>query len=255
MGSGLKCAGDSCARQTTSHISTANKFSLDSSAFHFAFLSRVTVLHTDCLQGQSITQDSNFLSRQSFSVGLSQRTKTVANSRFASAGFHHRWTNLYFCFGSRLGRQDFVLSPSRLQSGKTLAGTTDNIELTNMNINFKRLDHIQICIPTGQENTARHFYTDIIGLKEIPKPKELIKNGGLWYQLADIQFHIGTENEINKSKRHPAFEVTDILAARQHLEKNGVTIKEEIQVTGQMRFSFIDPFGNRIELLQKTADT
>jgi 4-hydroxyphenylpyruvate dioxygenase-like putative hemolysin len=72
-------------------------------------------------------------------------------------------------------------------------------------INFKRLDHVQICIPNGKENEARHFYTDIIGLIEIPKPEVLIPYGGLWYQVADIQFHIGTENEINKSKRHPAF--------------------------------------------------
>lgn len=119
-------------------------------------------------------------------------------------------------------------------------------------IKFKRLDHIQICIPTGKEDEARRFYTDIIGLTEIPKPIELIANGGLWYQISDIQFHIGTENEINKSKRHPAFEVTNIQAARTHLENCGVKIKEEIQVPGQIRFSFIDPFDNRIELLQKT---
>jgi len=118
-------------------------------------------------------------------------------------------------------------------------------------IPFKRLDHIQICIPKGKENEARAFYTNIIGLTEIPKPQELIANGGLWYQLADIQFHIGTENEINKSKRHPAFEVYDIKASRTHLENNGVKIKEDTQVPGQVRFSFIDPFDNRIELLQK----
>ncbi|HVA98848.1 MAG TPA: glyoxalase, partial [Bacteroidia bacterium] len=53
-------------------------------------------------------------------------------------------------------------------------------------IHFKRLDHIQICIPKGKENEARQFYTDIIGLTEIPKPEALIANGGLWYQLADI---------------------------------------------------------------------
>ncbi len=119
-------------------------------------------------------------------------------------------------------------------------------------IKFKRLDHIQICIPTGKENEARQFYAEVIGLTEIPKPQELIPNGGLWYQIADIQLHIGTEDEINKSKRHPAFEVTDIQAARTHLENHGIKIKEEKQVPGQIRFSFIDPFDNRIELLQKT---
>ena len=118
-------------------------------------------------------------------------------------------------------------------------------------INFKRLDHLQICIPTGKENEARAFYSNIIGLIEIPKPSALLANGGLWYQVADIQLHIGTENEINKSKRHPAFEITNLDEAKRHLEKNGVTIKEEIQIPDCKRFSFIDPFGNRVELLEK----
>ena len=118
-------------------------------------------------------------------------------------------------------------------------------------IKIKRLDHIQICIPIGKEQEAREFYTDIMGFEEIPKPAELIPNGGLWYRVGDIQFHIGTENEINKSKRHPAFEVFDLASARHLLERYKVKIKEEIQVSGQVRFSFVDPFGNRIELLQK----
>ena len=118
-------------------------------------------------------------------------------------------------------------------------------------IDFKRIDHVQLCIPVGKENEARKFYTDIIGLTEIPKPNELIKNGGLWYQIADIQLHIGTENEINKSKRHPAFEVSDLKAAKIVLETHNISIKEEIQIPGQNRFSFMDPFGNRIEFLEK----
>ncbi len=118
-------------------------------------------------------------------------------------------------------------------------------------INIKRLDHIQICIPRDKEDEARKFYTNIIGLKEITKPQELIPYGGLWYQAADIQLHIGTEDEINKSKRHLAFEVTDLAAARKHLERHGVKIKEEVQIPGHIRFAFIDPFENRMELLQK----
>ena len=118
-------------------------------------------------------------------------------------------------------------------------------------IHFKRLDHVQICIPNGKENEARQFYSKIIGLTEIPKPSELIPNGGLWYQIADIQLHIGTEEDINQSKRHPAFEVKDLEEARQHLLQHNVSLKEEIQIPGQKRFSFIDPFNNRIELLQK----
>ncbi|HEY4322697.1 MAG TPA: VOC family protein [Mucilaginibacter sp.] len=116
-------------------------------------------------------------------------------------------------------------------------------------INFKRIDHVQICIPKGKEDEARKFYTDIMGLKEIPKPASLMANGGLWYQVADVELHLGVEKEVIKTSRHPAFEITDVKAARNLLEKI-VEIVEEPYISGRERFAFIDPFGNKIELLQ-----
>jgi len=116
-------------------------------------------------------------------------------------------------------------------------------------INFKRFDHVQICIPKGKEDEARKFYTDIMGLKEIPKPASLLANGGLWYQVADVELHLGVEQEVVKTRRHPAFEITDVAAARAILEKI-VEIVEEPCIPGRERFAFIDPFGNKIELLQ-----
>lgn len=118
-------------------------------------------------------------------------------------------------------------------------------------LKIQSLHHIQICIPTGKENDAREFYTDILGLVEIHKPVELIPNGGLWYKVGDIEFHIGTENETNNSKRHPGFEVTDIEEAKKHLSVHNINFKEEKTIPGQIRISFSDPFNNKIELLQK----
>ena len=115
---------------------------------------------------------------------------------------------------------------------------------------FNRINHVQICIPPGAENDARRFYTDLIGLQEIPKPPSLIANGGLWYKIADVELHIGVEPVVAKSKRHPAFEITNLAFAREVLEKNNIQINEEPYIEGRIRFSFIDPFGNRIELLQ-----
>jgi 4-hydroxyphenylpyruvate dioxygenase-like putative hemolysin len=42
-------------------------------------------------------------------------------------------------------------------------------------IKFKKLDHIQLCIPKGEEAQARLFYSEILGLKEIQKPDALLK--------------------------------------------------------------------------------
>jgi hypothetical protein len=109
----------------------------------------------------------------------------------------------------------------------------------NIMIEIKRLHRIQICIPPGKKNIAREFYTKILGLREIPKPTELISNGGLWYQAGDIQFHIGVDNEINESKSHPAFEVINLDIARQHLAKNQLQLRMKLKSPGKPGFHFL----------------
>lgn len=118
-------------------------------------------------------------------------------------------------------------------------------------IKIKRLDHIQICIPFGKEEEAREFYGNILKFKEIPKPTELLKNGGLWFEIGEIQFHIGCEEGENNSKRHPAFEVENLNELRNYFNEQNVKIKEDIAIPGCERFSMIDPFNNRIEFLEK----
>jgi catechol 2,3-dioxygenase-like lactoylglutathione lyase family enzyme len=120
-------------------------------------------------------------------------------------------------------------------------------------INFKRLDHVQVCIPRGAEGEAREFYGGLLGLEEIEKPEAIKKNGGMWYSVAGAQLHVGVEDPVAPSKRHPAFEVENVEGVRAFLEQNGVRTKDETPIPGMRRFSFIDPFGNRIELLEKTA--
>jgi catechol 2,3-dioxygenase-like lactoylglutathione lyase family enzyme len=123
-----------------------------------------------------------------------------------------------------------------------------------MKIHIKRLDHVQICIPFGEEERAREFYTRVLGLEEIEKPDALKPNGGLWFKVADVQLHIGVEEMQGKSKRHPAFEVEGLEEIRKHLLENQVKIKEETEVPGLNRFSFFDPFGNRIEFMEKSDE-
>ena len=120
-----------------------------------------------------------------------------------------------------------------------------------MRPNFKRLDHVQLCIPPGAEDKARDFYGVLLGLTEIEKPAPLRANGGMWFEIADIQLHIGVEAQQTKSKRHPAFEVESVEAIRTYLEAHGVRTRDEPALVGIKRFSFFDPFDNRIELLEK----
>ncbi|HWT04009.1 MAG TPA: VOC family protein [Pyrinomonadaceae bacterium] len=122
-----------------------------------------------------------------------------------------------------------------------------------MKINFRRIDHVQLCIPPGAEDEAREFYGRVLGLEEIEKPAALRERGGLWFGVADLQLHIGVEPPAGPSKHHPAFEIEGARAVRSYLEASGVRVRDETPVEGVTRFSIFDPFGNRIELLEKTG--
>lgn len=114
---------------------------------------------------------------------------------------------------------------------------------------FRRLDHVQLPIPPDSEAEARAFYGDVLGLERVEKPASLAGRGGLWYRVGDVELHLGVEDPSGPTRRHPAFEVTDLDGAREHLRAAGVEIREETPIPGRERFSFRDPFGNRIELL------
>ena len=47
------------------------------------------------------------------------------------------------------------------------------------------IDHVQLAMPAGQEDVAREFYANTLGIPEVPKPPELAKRGGAWFVPAD----------------------------------------------------------------------
>jgi catechol 2,3-dioxygenase-like lactoylglutathione lyase family enzyme len=98
-------------------------------------------------------------------------------------------------------------------------------------IEFIRADHIHICVPAERLEEAKAFYTTVMGLEQIYRPDDIFNNAGYWFNIGDIQLHIG--------------------AARALLTENQIEITEEPVIPGRNRFAFIDPFGNRMELLQR----
>jgi catechol 2,3-dioxygenase-like lactoylglutathione lyase family enzyme len=114
---------------------------------------------------------------------------------------------------------------------------------------FKRIDHIHIAVASERLEEAKVFYTEVIGLELIDRPNHLFKTPGYWFNIGDAQLHIGVEAPLPVSTRHTAFEVEDVDAALKHLEDK-VKLLGEPEIPGRRRFAFLDPFGNRIELLQ-----
>jgi len=117
-------------------------------------------------------------------------------------------------------------------------------------ITYNRFDHVYISVPPAKVYDANVFYTQVMGFTPITRPSVFNASQGYWYQLPGMELHIGTEEGTPLSKQHFAMEVADIKAARAHLVANGVQICEEIAIPGRERFTFKDPFGNRIEFLQ-----
>jgi catechol 2,3-dioxygenase-like lactoylglutathione lyase family enzyme len=114
------------------------------------------------------------------------------------------------------------------------------------------LDHVQIAAPPGREPAARHFFGDLLGLPEIPKPAPLSARGGCWFALGDRQLHIGVDPDFAPARKaHVALRVDpaelDDLAAR--LSAADFPITWDTALPTERRFYSADPWGNRIEFL------
>ena len=115
------------------------------------------------------------------------------------------------------------------------------------------IDHVQIAMPAGGEEKARAFYASLLGFTEIPKPPDLAKRGGAWFQSGNVQLHLGVENDFRPARKaHPAFIVDEIEAVLEKVQLAGYeTDTSQPPLDGYNRSHIFDPFGNRIELMEK----
>jgi catechol 2,3-dioxygenase-like lactoylglutathione lyase family enzyme len=114
------------------------------------------------------------------------------------------------------------------------------------------IDHVQIAVPKALETSCVAFYRNVLGLSEISKPSELLSGGGAWFQIGELQLHIGIDPEPSpKSKRHVCFLVADLTAAEGAVIGHGVAIEERSTAEGLVRFFIRDPAGNRLEIGQR----
>jgi catechol 2,3-dioxygenase-like lactoylglutathione lyase family enzyme len=115
------------------------------------------------------------------------------------------------------------------------------------------LDHVQVAIPIGSETRAQEFYSGILGFTEIEKPAAMAGRNSIWFVAGTVNLHLGIEADFHPAKRaHPALVVEgldEILAA---CERAGLPTKPDTSVNGFRRVHVFDPFGNRLELMERT---
>ena len=114
------------------------------------------------------------------------------------------------------------------------------------------LDHVQLAIPHGGEDRARRFYGGVLGMTEVEKPAHLAVGGGCWFEGGSAHVHLGVEDgHVPSRKAHPALLVEDCAELRHRLEMAGVPFSPGKPLAGYIRGDITDPFGNRIELMER----
>jgi len=115
------------------------------------------------------------------------------------------------------------------------------------------IDHVQLSMPKSEEDKARAFYAGLLGFDETPKPAELAGRGGVWFEQGQVRLHLGVEADFHPLKKaHPALLVDDLAALILHLQTNDCEVDtSQPPLDGYRRVHVLDPFGNRLELMEK----
>jgi len=115
------------------------------------------------------------------------------------------------------------------------------------------LHHVQISVPDSMEDAALQFYIEVLGLIPIDKPSAVKDRCGTWLQLGGLELHLDHRRwcEPPSHKIAVAYRVDDLAYWRNRMIENEVTPVESIPIPGYDRFEARDPFGNRIEFIQR----
>jgi catechol 2,3-dioxygenase-like lactoylglutathione lyase family enzyme len=116
-------------------------------------------------------------------------------------------------------------------------------------------DHVQLAMPPGGEESARSFYGGLLGLSSVEKPPHLAARGGCWFETPALRLHLGVEDGFRPARKaHPAFAVTGLSSLVATLRTAGVeVVLDEDPADGLAHVYVDDPFGNRLELVERTS--
>ena len=115
-------------------------------------------------------------------------------------------------------------------------------------LTVERLDHVSIIVTDVDRALA--FYTGVLGLQEIPRPKSF-DFPGAWLQVGPEVIHLlGQPTPDPRGRRHFCLYVTDVHAASHYLEARGLPVRWDTRykIEGIDRFFTEDPDGNRVEI-------
>jgi len=113
------------------------------------------------------------------------------------------------------------------------------------------IEHVQLALPLGREDDARIFYTGVLGLPEVPKPEDLARRGGCWFETDGVKLHLGVEDDFRPARKaHVALVVTNLDALLAGARAAGCETVDPAPFQTWRQAYVYDPFGNRLELLE-----
>jgi len=99
------------------------------------------------------------------------------------------------------------------------------------------------------------FYEGLLGIPQVEKPAHLATRGGCWFEEGVVRVHLGVEDDFTPAhKAHPAFLIDDLSSLRRILDAADVLVTVDQPLPSYDRFYASDPFGNRLEFLQPSAE-
>ncbi len=116
-------------------------------------------------------------------------------------------------------------------------------------------DHVQVSIRPGRLPDALAFYVDFLGFTRVPKPSDM-RQSGAWLTAGSVNLHLGEDIDpcvefTPSAHAHPAMRVDNFDALFSRATELGYKTRIDNGPAGFKRGSIWDPFGNRIELMQK----
>jgi catechol 2,3-dioxygenase-like lactoylglutathione lyase family enzyme len=116
----------------------------------------------------------------------------------------------------------------------------------------RSVDHVQLPVPVGGSKQARVFYEGLLGLREVRDPAH-DRPGSLHYALGwgRLDLREGMYSGV-APQAHLALRVDGLAAIAQRLRRAGVVV-DEAPLFDAGRIYVVDPFGNRLELIEPAA--
>lgn len=107
-------------------------------------------------------------------------------------------------------------------------------------------------MPAGGEDAATAFYEGVLAIPRVPKPPHLAVRGGCWFEDEDLKVHLGVDPAFTPARKaHAGLLVEDLPALITALVAAGRPVTDDEPLEGYDRVYVDDPFGNRLELMER----